>query len=271
MFEIIRKASRFTNDAPEVIAYADSRSEAEAMAHDLQVNVYRSSAYITVRRAGESRSRPTVPGSDLSIAYCNMAVEGFEGERFVVAKLRRVSSPPVQVGIVSDPMASALGRLVDIVRLGRSSRNFLDLQAIEWLLKEDFGVDADEEWASYENAIRRAIGVEALEPLRPTILPTPGIQLRPPVVTFRRAEMNSLPYLVATAGTVFGPPAAELLTRPHERESALERLRDVFRIGVCGWAFRDFVEAGRKQGKSEAEIMEEWKGCERVAMWGVNG
>ena len=88
MFEIIRKASRFTNDDPEVIAYADSRSEAQAMAHDLQVNVYRSSAYITVRRAGDST--PTVPGSDLSIAYCNMTVEGFEGERFVVAKLRRV-------------------------------------------------------------------------------------------------------------------------------------------------------------------------------------
>src|SRR5262249_48086424 len=78
MFEIVRKASRFTNDEPEVIAYADSRSEAEAMAHDLRVNVYRSSAYITVRRAGESRSRPDVPGSDLSIAYYDMTIEGFE-------------------------------------------------------------------------------------------------------------------------------------------------------------------------------------------------
>ena len=85
------------------------------MAHDYQVNFYRSSAYVTFRRAGESSSRPTVPGSDLSIAYCNMTVEGFEGERFVVAKLRRVSSPPVQVGTVSDPVASALGRLADII------------------------------------------------------------------------------------------------------------------------------------------------------------
>src|SRR5579883_1255404 len=98
MFEIIKKASRFTNDAPEVLAYADSLSEAEALAHDLQVNFYGPSAYVTFRRAGESSSRTTVPGSDLSIAWCDMTIEGFEEEQFVVAKLRRVSSPPVQVG-----------------------------------------------------------------------------------------------------------------------------------------------------------------------------
>jgi hypothetical protein len=44
----------------------------------------------------------------------------------------------------------------------------------------------------------------------------------------------------------------------------LERLRDVLRIGVRGQAFRDFLEAGRKQGKSEAEIVEGWKECERA-------
>jgi hypothetical protein len=79
-YEIVQKSNRIADDPPEVIAYADSRSEAEAMAHDLQVNIYRYSAYITVRRAGDST--PTLPGSDLSISYCNMTVEGFEGERF---------------------------------------------------------------------------------------------------------------------------------------------------------------------------------------------
>ena len=79
--------------------------------------------------------------------------------------------------------------------------------------------------------------------------------------------MNSLPYLVATVGTVFGPPAAELLARPHERESPLARLRDVFKIGAHGQAFRDFVDAGRKQGKSEAEVVREWRECEQVAVW----
>ena len=193
-----------------------------------------------------------------------MTIQGFEGERFVVAKLRRVSSPPVQVGTVTDPRASALGRLVDIIRLGKQSRNYADLQAVDWWLKEDFGVNAEEEWSLYENAICGVLGVKGLEPLVPTIPPIPSGQVSPLVVTFHRAEMNSLPYLVATVGTVFGPPAAELLTRPHEQESALERLRDVFRIGVQGQAFRDFVEAGRKQGKSEAEIVRKWKECERA-------
>jgi hypothetical protein len=51
----------------------------------------------------------------------------------------------------------------------------------------------------------------------------------------------------------------------------LEQLVDVFRIGVRGPAFRDFLEAGRKQGKSEAEIVEEWKGCERAVVQQMGG
>jgi hypothetical protein len=61
------------------------------------------------------------------------------------------------------------------------------------------------------------------------------------------------------------------LTWGYERESALVRLGDVFRIGVRGQAFRDFLEAGRKQGKSEAEIVEEWKGCERAVVQQMRG
>jgi hypothetical protein len=266
MYEIIKKANRFTSDEPEVIAYADSRSEAEALAHDYQVNFYGSTAYVTFRRAGESSSEPTVPGSDFHIAYCDMTIEGFEGERFVVAKLRRVSSPPVQVGTVSDSMGSALERLVDIIRLGRLSRNFMDLQAIEWLLREDFQTTAEAEWAEYENAICRSLGVDRLEPLLPTMPPTPSARLSPPAVTSHQAEMNTLPYLVARVGTVFGSPAAQLLTRPNERESALARLRDVFRIGDQGQVYQDFLEAGRKQGKSEAEIVRAWRACEQSVL-----
>jgi hypothetical protein len=68
-----------------------------------------------------------VADQDFTIRYFNMTTEGLEDQRFVVAKLRRVSSPPVEVGTVSDSTASAFGRLVEINRLGRQSRNFSDL------------------------------------------------------------------------------------------------------------------------------------------------
>ena len=44
----------------------------------------------------------------------------------------------------------------------------------------------------------------------------------------------------------------------------LARLVDVFRIGGQGQAFRDFLEAGRKLGMSEVEIVGAWQACERV-------
>jgi hypothetical protein len=56
------------------------------------------------------------------------------------------------------------------------------------------------------------------------------------------------------------------LTWGHERESALARVRDVLRIGVRGQAFRDFLEAGRKQGMTEAESLRKWKECEQAVM-----
>ena len=63
---------------------------------------------------------------DYRIRYFHMAIDRLEDRRFVVAKLRRVSSPPVQVGTDNDSMASALGRLLDIIRLGKESRNYAD-------------------------------------------------------------------------------------------------------------------------------------------------
>jgi hypothetical protein len=61
------------------------------------------------------------------------------------------------------------------------------------------------------------------------------------------------------------------LTWGYEGASALARLGDVFRIGVRGQAFRDFVEAGRKEGKSEAEIVRQWKECERAVVQRMRG
>ena len=71
---------------------------------------------------------------------------------------------------------------------------------------------------------------------------------------------------LAGAGRIYGSPAPVFLTWGHERESVLERLNDVFRIGVRGQAFRDFVEAGRKQGMTEAETVRAWQACERAVM-----
>ena len=201
---------------------------------------------------------------DFTIRYFNMTIGGLEDQRFVVAKLRRVSSPPVQVGIVNDSMASALGRLLDIIRLGKESRNYADLMAVEWTLAPEFMVSAEVEWAEYEKVACRVLEVERLDPISHTTPPNPGAELSSPDVTFHKAEMNDRPYLVAEAGGIFGSPAPVFLTWGHERESARDRLRDVLRIGVRGQAFRDFVEAGRKEGKSEAEIVRQWKECERA-------
>ena len=191
--------------------------------------------------------------------------------RFVVAKLGRVSSPPVQVGTVSDSTASALGRLLEIIRLGKESRNYADLKAVEWALAPKVMVSAEVEWAEYEKVACRVFEVERMESFPPTTPPNPGAELSSPDVTFHKAEMNDRPYLVAAVGGIYGSPAPVFLTWGHERESALHRLRDVFRIGVQGQAVRDCVEAGRKQGISDVEIVRKWKECERAVVQQMRG
>jgi len=211
-----------------------------------------------------------VAGQDFTIRWYDMVIDGAEG-RFVVCKLRRVSSPPVLVGSVSDSLESSFHRLVDIIRLGTHGRNFADLKAVEWALMPDYLVSAEHEWAEYENAISRSLGVDRLEPLTPTMPPPPSARLSSPDVTYHKATMNDRPYLVARASGIYGSPAPVYMTWGHVRESALERLRDVFRIGVRGRAFRDFLGAGREQGKREAEIVEEWKGCARAVVQQMRG
>lgn len=204
---------------------------------------------------------------DLQIRFHDMTFHDLEG-RFVVAKLRRISSPPVLVGSVADPNASALGRLIDIFRLGTDSRNYADLQAIERHLLREFDITADEEWDAYLREIRRVQGdFDVIPPL--PLKPQPGQPDQR--VVFHKAEMNDRPYLVAGIGDIMGSPSPIWLTLPKEKESALARLADVFRIGVRGRAFQGFVDVGRKQGQGEAEILKQWSALEAAVAWETRG
>jgi hypothetical protein len=194
---------------------------------------------------------------DFTIKYFPMTIEGMEDHQFVVAKLRRVSSPPIPVG-EGDSQASALGRLADIFRLGSRSRNFHDLKAVESFLKQEWNTDPKEEWAACKREICRATGVERLALLAVATVSS-SINKQSPGITFHKATMNELPYSVARVGSIFGSPAPMLLTYPNHQESAFARLADVFKIGVGGQAFRDFVESGHKQGQSDDEIAAEWR------------
>jgi len=204
---------------------------------------------------------------DLQIRFHDMTFHDLEG-RFLVAKLRRISSPPVRMGSVADANASALGRLIDIFRLGTESRSYADLRAIERHLLREFAVTAQEEWDAYLQEIRRVQGdLDVIPPL--LLTPQPG-QADQRVV-FHKAEMNQRPYLVARIGDIMGSPAPVWLTLPKEKESALARLRNVFHIGVRGQVFRDFVESGRKKGQGAAVILKQWRAWEEAVAWKAPG
>jgi len=133
-------------------------------------------------------------------------------------------------------------------------------------LQEKFHTDAVTEWANYEKVICRALGVEWLEPPGSRVpFPTNG-KKSDLSVTFHEATMNDLPYVVAKVNSIMGSPAPTLLTLPNEEESALARLRDVFKLGVQGQVFKDFAEQGRTLGRSVQEITEDWRDCERAVM-----
>lgn len=202
---------------------------------------------------------------DFQIRFYYMTISNLD-DKFVVAKLRRVSSPPVQMGTVSNSIESSVGRLADIFRLGKRSRNYADLKKLNWFLLEEFQTDAETEWTAYNEVICRASGVERLDAIAPKIpMWSRGLSSMP--VTFHSAKMLDLPYVVASVSGIFGSPAPLFLTWPHEKESAIERLRDVFRVGVRGQVFRDFVEVGREGGKCGDEIVADWMACEMAVVW----
>jgi hypothetical protein len=204
---------------------------------------------------------------DLQIRFHDMTFHDLEG-RFLVAKLRRISSPPVLEGSVADAQASALARLIDIFRLGTESRNYADLRAIDGFLQREFGISAQEEWEAYLQLIRRNHGdLDKIEPL--LLTPQPGQPDQRIVI--HKGEMDEKPYLVARIGDILGSPVAIWLNFPKEKESALERLKDVFRLGNRGQAFRDFVESARKQGAVEADIRAQWMALEAAVAWETRG
>jgi hypothetical protein len=216
-------------------------------------------------RGTPAGSEEAVNDPDFCVRYFHMTIAGL-ADRHIVAKLRRITSPPIKLGSVGNSMASALRRLADIFRLGTQSRNYADLHAMEETLSRLWNTTADEEWPAYTAVICRTLGVERLEPF-PTNQPRPTEGHPPLRVVFHQATMNERPYSVARVGEVLGSPSATFLCWPHEQDSALARLRDVFKIGVHGQSFRDFVEQNRKVGRHHEELAAEWQAYEQAVLW----
>jgi len=71
------------------------------------------------------------------VEYHDMRVGGVPG-RHVVAKVGRVSSPPVAADAVPDPRASALRRLADVLRGGTRTRAYADFAAFKRRCETEF-------------------------------------------------------------------------------------------------------------------------------------
>ncbi|MFO0822568.1 MAG: hypothetical protein U0792_05515 [Gemmataceae bacterium] len=178
--------------------------------------------------------------------------------RFVVAKVARISSPPVAVGSVQDPRLSAIQRLADVLRGGRRTRAYADFLDYMQRVRED----PEPEWAGYLAAVCRSLKVDQLAPLR--LGPVPEIleAARPEfAVTYHSAEMNDRPYIVARVGPILGGPAAELLML-NPAGSALDRLADVFRAGTGGQCFADHAA-----GLSETAALDRWEDYQQSVAW----
>ena len=182
------------------------------------------------------------------VEYHEMRVGGVAG-RHIVAKLGRVSSPPVAADAVPDPRASALARLADVLRGGSRTRAHADFVAFKRSQREEPGP----EWSGYAAAVCLALGCDQLEPLDLNPLPAAADEHCLPV-TYHAAEMNDRPYVVARVGHLLGGPAAVLLLRD-PAASALDRLADVFRAGSRGRCFTDL-----------AVMQGEWERCERAVV-----
>ena len=78
--------------------------------------------------------------------------------------------------------------------------------------------------------------------------------------------MNHRPYIVAGVGDILASPAAIWLLHEATRESALERLWDVFRIGKQGAAYQALHERRIRCGKKPEDVQAEWDACQN-AVW----
>lgn len=189
------------------------------------------------------------------IEFHDMRVGGVPG-RHVVAKVGRISSPPVAADTAPDPRASALARLADVLRCGKHTRAYSDFVAFKRSQREE----PESEWAGYVAATCRALGRDRLEPLALPPLPVAvdGSELS---VTYHAAEMNDKPYVVARVAAVLGGPAAVFLLRD-PAASALDRLADVLRAGSGGRCFTDLLGGG-----SVAEVEADWERYGRAVAW----
>lgn len=198
----------------------------------------------------------------MAVEYHELLIDGLE-VRHVVAKVRRLSSPPVLPGSVEDARASALGRLADILRCGRHSRSHADFVRYKKLMKED----PRAEWAACEEAVRLATGLPRLGHWRPPHALVAAAGTGALRVSYHDAEMSGRPYRLARVGPVLGSPAAILLLPPEDvRGSALDRLADVFRIGTRGRCHADFAASLREAGRDEGAIRAEWGRCEAAVV-----
>jgi len=145
--------------------------------------------------------------------------------RHVVAKLQRISSPPVAADAVANPRESALFRLADVFRGGPKTRAYADFCDFKRRTQEQ----PSAEWDDYVVEVCKALGLERLDPLELGPLPAADI-CTAPTVTYHFAEMNGRDYVVARVGTILGAPAAWALF-DDPAISALDRLADVFRAG----------------------------------------
>ena len=168
------------------------------------------------------------------VEHHSIQIEGRVGE-YRVAKVGRISSPPVRVQLKSD--MSAASWLLEVFRCGKRTRAYADYAVYKKREREDPLL----EWEAYIRAVRLEVGVERLEPLKLIASPKiPGPTVIPEPVTFHHAHMNDNPYIVASVGRIIGSPAAVYLLDDPKR-SALDRLADVFRIGRAAHAYADFV------------------------------
>lgn len=167
--------------------------------------------------------------------------------RHVVAKVQRISSPPVAVDAVADPRLSAISRLADVLRGDPSTRAHADFHDFKRRSREE----PHAEWECYVAAVCRALARERLTPLALAPLPIADT-CTAPSVTYHRAEMNGRDYVVARAGTILGGPAAVVMLADPAL-SALDRLADVLRAGEGSQCFTDFLA-----GRTSADVTPAW-------------
>lgn len=196
-----------------------------------------------------------MPDGAFEVEYHDMRVGGVPGHH-VVAKVGRISSPPVAADTVQDPRASALARLADVLRGGTRTRAYSDFVAFKRSQREE----PAPEWSGYAAAVCVALGCDNLDLLELAPLPNgteePGLPL-----TYHAADMNDRPYVVARVGQLLGGPAAVLLLRD-PAASALDRLADVFRTGTSGRCFVDLLGE-----KSVRDVSLEWERYGHAVAW----